>query len=432
MEALMNHSFLIRMKMGLTSILFIFLLPNTGLPQMVASDDAFNLQLGTALEVEAPGILDNDLFNDESAPESGAFAVLVTDVLHGNLEMLDDGSFTYFPDESFDGFDSFTYAVILDTYSDEATVFFSACTSGPDVFFCWKEAAWLAKAAQYGYFARTESFEDEAAFESVHWPNNAPVVTNMGISWTTNHPDQPIGNGVSVSSGPARTGQWAILDPMHGYAEGTPVQCDVDNPPATCRHHDGFSGELAPGQPPLVGVGGYIEGTYGASMDIIIDGSDQYAGGFVFGYQFFGVIDARPEGFTHFSFEEQNGKIGQPFFVAGDDFTFLTTEAPVSAASTQPALFLFAGAGPNPASGNSLWRFTLPAAGSFALDIYDTRGRLVRHLGSGHADAGQQAISWNSHDYLGRQVSAGTYFGQLKVSIGQRSSVQVRKLIVLH
>ncbi len=49
------------------------------------------------------------------------------------------------PDESFDGFDSFTYASVIGVYSDEATVFFSACSSGPDVFFCWKETAWHRK-----------------------------------------------------------------------------------------------------------------------------------------------------------------------------------------------------------------------------------------------------------------------------------------------
>ena len=400
--------------------------------QMVAADDFFSLQLGEVLTVEAPGILDNDLLHEESAPEMGAFAVLVTDALHGNLEMLDDGSFTYYPDASFDGFDSFTYAVVFEQYSDEATVYFSACSNGPDVFFCWNENAWLAKAAEYGYFARTESFEDEAAFESVHWPNTAPIVYNMGVGWTTNHPDQPVGNGVSVASGPARTGLWSILDPMHGYAEGSAGMCDVDNPPETCLYHDGFTGEVQAGQPPLVGVGGYIDATYGASMDIIIDGTTQYPGGFVFGYQFFGVVDSRPEGFTRFSFEEQNGKIGQPFYVFGDDFTFLSAEAPITAAPQHKTQFLFAGAGPNPASGHTTWRFTLPSAGNTDLAIYDTRGRLVRQLSSAQVDAGEHAVAWNSRDDMGRSVSAGTYFGKLRVEMGGQSSVQVRKIIILH
>lgn len=421
------------LAIGIISTFFALVLPPPALfAQMVAFDDDFSLQLGEVLEVEAPGILDNDLLNEESAPEMGATAVLITGAQHGDLEMFPDGSFTYYPNESFDGFDSFTYAAVMDTYSDEATVYFSACSGGPDVFLCWKETAWLAKAAEYGYFARTESFEDEAAFESVHWPNNAPVVTNMGISWTTNHPDQPVGNGVSVASGPARTGQWAILDPMHGYAEGSAGICDVDNPPATCLYHDGITGEVQAGQPPLVGVGGYIEGTYGASMDIIIDDTAQYAGGFVFGYQFFGVIDARPEGFTRFSFEEQNGKIGQSFFVFGDDFTFLTTEAPVTAAPKQPTRFLFAGAGPNPAGSNTTWRFTLPSAGEIDLNIYDTRGRLVRHLSNGSVDSGEHAVAWNSRNDSGHLVAAGTYFGELRVGFGGQSSVQVRKIVILH
>ncbi len=400
--------------------------------QMVAHDDVFSLQLGEVLEVESPGILDNDLLNDESAPESGAFAVLITDAQHGDLEMFDDGSFSYYPNESFDGFDSFVYASVMGPYSDEATVYFSACTSGPDVFFCWKEAAWLAKAAEYGYFSRTESFEDEAAFESAHYPNMVPVVYNMGIGWSTNHPDMPEGNGVSVSSGPARTGSWAILDPFHGYAQGTPGQCDVDNPPSTCLYNDGFTGTVQAGQPPLVGVGGYVEGTHGASVDIIIDDTMAYPGGFVFGYQFFGVVDRRPAGFTRFSFEEQNGKIGQPFYIFGDDFTFLATEEQVSAVPLEKAQFLFAGAGPNPANGNTTWRFALPAAGSINLAIYDTRGRLIRQLKSGVAEAGDHAVAWNSRDDRGRTVAAGTYFGKLRVDIAGHSSAQVRKIIILH
>ncbi len=413
--------------------LFYICLVSTAAPaQMVAFDDEFNLQLGAVLEVEAPGILDNDLLHEESAPEMGATAVLVTDVLHGDLQMLADGSFTYYPDDSFDGLDSFTYAVVFEQYSDEATVYFSACSSGPDVFFCWKETSWLAKAAEYGYFARTESFEDEAAFEAVHYPNTTPVVYNMGIGWSTNHPDEPAGNGLSVASGPARTGMWSILDPMHGIAEGSTGMCDVDNPPETCLYHDGFTGVLQEGQPPLVGVGGYINGTIGASMDLIIDGTTQYPGGFVFGHQFFGVVDSRPEGFTQFSFEEQNGKIGQPFFVFGDDFTFLSTEAPITSAPQPESQFLFAGAGPNPASGNTTWRFTLPTAGITDLSIFDTRGRLVRQLSSGPAHAGAHAVAWNSRDDQDQPVAAGTYFGKLRVNIGGLSSVQVRKIVILH
>ncbi|MCP4293263.1 MAG: hypothetical protein GY780_15675 [bacterium] len=416
----------------IASIVYL-LLSSAASAQMEAADDLFSLQLGEPLVVDSPGILDNDLLHEESAPESGAIAVLVTDVLHGNLSLSSDGSFTYYPDESFDGMDSFTYAAVLEPYSDEATVFFSACSSGPDVFYCWKETAWLAKAAEYGYFARTESFEDEAAFEDAHYPNTVPVVTNMGIGWSANHPDIPEGNGVRVAeSGSARTGQWIIFDPLHGYAEGTPSLCDVDNPPDLCRHHDGFTGEVSPGLPPLVGVGGYLEGTYGASVDIIIDDTDIYSGGWVYQYQFLGVIDRRTSGFRKFSFEEQNGKIGQEFFVFGDDFTFLTVDEPVSAAPAQPTRFYFAGAGPNPASGSTTWRFSLPAAGNTDLGIYDARGLLVRQLNNGPMDAGEHAIFWNSRDGRGRTVAAGTYFGKLKVEMGGQSSMQVRKIVILH
>ncbi len=410
----------------------ILLMAAPAAAQMVAADDFFSLQLGEPLEIEAPGILDNDLLNEESAPEMGAVAELVVDAAHGNLVLNADGSFTYSPGSSFDGMDSFVYASVFGPLYDEATVHLSACSSGPDVFFCWKESAFLAKATEFGYLASTESFEDDAAWGAVRAPNSAPSVANLDVVWTSNNADAPTSNPLSTTNGPPRTGQWAVFDPLHGYAEGTPGACDIDNPPVQCLYHDGFTGEVALGAPPLVGVGGYIEGTYGASMDIIIDGTQVYPGGFVYDYQFFGVVDRRPTGFTRFSFEEQNGKVGQAFFVAGDDFTFLTTEAPSSGAGDRKTYFFFAGAGPNPASGGTTWRFTLPSAGNTQLGIYDARGRLVRQLTNAQLEAGEHAVAWNSRDSLGRSVAAGTYFGKLRVDALGRSSVQVRKIIILH
>jgi len=92
--------------------------------------------------------------------------------------MLDDGSFTYYP----------------------------------DVFFCWKEAAWLAKAAEYGYFARTESFEDEVAFEDAHYPNMVPVVGSSSIPFM----DMPKDHPVSV--------MWTILQIHVATTMGSPAK----------------------------------------------------------------------------------------------------------------------------------------------------------------------------------------------------------------
>ncbi len=399
---------------------------------MIAFDDSHSVQYGQQLVIDTPGILDNDLLDGESAPEFGATAELITDAAHGTLVLNPDGSFTYSPGPTFDGLDSFVYAAVLDTVSDEATVFLSACEGGPDVFSCWKEGAFRAMANDLGYyFSATESFEG-TEWDAVRTPNSALSVTSLGVRWTSNYPAAPNFNPISTTPGPPRTGLWAVYDPRHGYAEGTPTVCDVNDPPDSCLYHDGFTGEVVSGAPPLVGVGGYVTGSHAANVAIIIDDTTLYSGGAISGYQFFGVIDTRPTGFTRFSYEEQDGKVGQALYIFGDDFTFLTTEPAGSAVLAGESRFFFAGAGPNPAGGANTWRFTLPQSSQVQLAIYDVRGRLVRSLSSGRREAGEHAVAWDSRDSRGHRVAAGTYFGKLKVTADGLSGEQVRKIIILH
>ena len=70
-----------------------------------AADDAYSTAEDTALTVNAPGVLDND--ND--AEHDPLSAVLVSQPSHGTLTLNADGSFTYSPEDNFNGSDSFTY-----------------------------------------------------------------------------------------------------------------------------------------------------------------------------------------------------------------------------------------------------------------------------------------------------------------------------------
>lgn len=405
--------------------------PATMAQVMVATDESFSVQYAQPLVVDTPGVLDNDLLDGEAAFEMGAIAELLIDAAHGALTLNPDGSFTYAPDSSFTGLDSFVYAAMTANASDQATVFLSACGGGPDVFFCWKEGAFLDLAAQLGYFATVESFEG-AVWENARSPYSAPGVTSLGLRWTSNYPDNPPANPITTSLGAARTGGWGVYDAEHGYATGSAVQCDVDVPPDPCLYHDGFSAEVVPGMVPLVGIGGYVRGTYLANVAIVIDDTTQYGGGHISNFQFFGVVDTRADGFRRFSFQEQDGKVGQALFIWGDDFTLLTTEALVAATPDQATRFFFAGAGPNPAAGATTWRFALPLPARVELAVYDVRGRLVRVLSRGTRGAGEHAVGWDGRDTRGRAVAAGTYFGQLKVTADGPPQTQVRKLIILH
>ncbi len=91
--------------------------------QVQAVDDEYATDEDTTITVAAPGVLANDI--DVDGNEQAAS--LVTDVLHGSLSLLGDGSFTYTPDPDFVGTDSFVYKLITypapqSLWTDTATV----------------------------------------------------------------------------------------------------------------------------------------------------------------------------------------------------------------------------------------------------------------------------------------------------------------------
>jgi VCBS repeat-containing protein len=71
----------------------------------VANDDAYAIPVDTVLEVEAPGVLDND----SDADDQPLTAVLVASTDFGTLNLQADGAFTYTPNTGFVGTDSFVY-----------------------------------------------------------------------------------------------------------------------------------------------------------------------------------------------------------------------------------------------------------------------------------------------------------------------------------
>ena len=413
--------------------LVLLLVANAAPAQVLeAYDDDFGVPFGETLVVEPFGVLDNDILDGESAGENGATAELVADAGFGTLALNPDGSFSYSPDAGFDGVDSFVYRAVFGSATAQATVTLIACTGGPLVFDCWNETAFLTKAAEFGLGSFVEGFESDAAWGMARTPDSAPGVVSQGIRWSSNHPDSPAFNEITTGSGPARTGLWAVFDPEHGYATGTPFECDVDVPPAHCLYHDGVTGIVEPGQGLLRGVGGYFTGTYGAKIGIALDGAAPIGGARIVGdHQFLGLVDAREAGFTRFEFRELDGKVGQALFVFGDDFVVLTShQTAVQATPPAGTRVFFAGAGPNPSSGNTTLRFTLPGAANVQLGIYDQRGRLVRRLASADRGAGSHAVHWNGRDGAGRNVAAGLYFGRLIVTRDARREVLVRKLVV--
>lgn len=91
-----------------------------------AVDDEYSVLEDRLLEVAAPGVMENDIEVDFD----NMVVSLVTNVEHGSLVLLGDGSFTYQPDKGFSGIDTFVYQLITypnpngvqSAWTDEATV----------------------------------------------------------------------------------------------------------------------------------------------------------------------------------------------------------------------------------------------------------------------------------------------------------------------
>jgi flagellar hook assembly protein FlgD len=68
--------------------------------------------------------------------------------------------------------------------------------------------------------------------------------------------------------------------------------------------------------------------------------------------------------------------------------------------------------------GTTRIRFSLPAAGEFALEVFDVRGARVRRVASGWRAAGEHAERWDGHDDAGQALAPGLYWTAL--TVGER------------
>jgi hypothetical protein len=83
---------------------------------------------------------------------------------------------------------------------------------------------------------------------------------------------------------------------------------------------------------------------------------------------------------------------------------------------------------PNPASGKTMIRFTVPDTRSVSLKIYDISGRLVRTLADGIPGAGNYFSVWDGKDVGGKEVPGGVYLYTLRAG----SYTETKKLLLVH
>jgi hypothetical protein len=65
---------------------------------------------------------------------------------------------------------------------------------------------------------------------------------------------------------------------------------------------------------------------------------------------------------------------------------------------------------PNPFSATTVIQYELSEVGPVRLQVYDTRGRLVRTLVNGVGQVGQFQVEWNGLDDVGQPIAPGFYF----------------------
>ncbi len=112
-----------------------------------------------------------------------------------------------------------------------------------------------------------------------------------------------------------------------------------------------------------------------------------------------------------------------PFLTAPPD-----AEPRLDGGETIPSTFRLSQNSPNPFNPITTLSYDVPSGGSeIEVTIYNTLGRRVAILVSGHCDAGTHLITWNGRDAANQKLASGIYFARM-VAPGFAST---RKMILL-
>jgi hypothetical protein len=100
---------------------------SSSIPVAIDDDDGYDVLQNTSLVMDAPGVLEND-FDPNELPLTAHKA---SDPEHGSVTLIEDGSFTYVPDNGYFGSDWFTYYVNNGLYDSDAATVLIMSTRGP-------------------------------------------------------------------------------------------------------------------------------------------------------------------------------------------------------------------------------------------------------------------------------------------------------------
>lgn len=76
---------------------------------------------------------------------------------------------------------------------------------------------------------------------------------------------------------------------------------------------------------------------------------------------------------------------------------------------SMPTVTMLEDAYPNPFNPSTMIPYQIKEGGKVRIDIYNTRGQLVRSFEENHETAGRYQINWNGRDSSGKELSSGVY-----------------------
>lgn len=203
------------------------------------------------------------------------------------------------------------------------------------------QTAYLNALSNACYGVIHEGFEDDTVWadsrSSIVSPATTPFVISQGIRWASNYGTNEVSTG--TIGGSVVDGLYGFFSIPHGNQETTQTMAcanaEEPNMPDSCWQEDGWTGtSISAGT--MYGVGGWVDGTFGAKVTILLDGVNfeedpvNRDGTRVGDWTFIGIID--PAGFNTFEFLELGGKGGQNELIFGDAFSIAIAAVPVPAA----------------------------------------------------------------------------------------------------
>lgn len=229
------------------------------------------------------------------------------------------------------------------------------------------------------------------------------------------HITEPVGSDIETFAGALFGLHFHVKDEGNNGITGTfaNVNSDPDNPVihggygdvSAVIYHVGNVMSLWPtANTDLSDVGGLIAKDEGSPF---VAAWSRYGQGKVVGY---GDSSSMADGTgseTHADNWTESGGNNREFFLNASMWLLADDSSAVGVAPALPGLDLRAS--PNPFNPRTVISFTMPAAGSAALEIFDMRGRLVRALPAGDGEAGPRSAVWDGRGDDGRSAASGVY-----------------------